>query len=167
MQQDGQQCDRQYGGTELCRMPEPVHVCIFSWRSVCSLFFAILKVLRRLSFKREGDPMHVVILGCGYTGERVARRFLERGARVTAASRQPERLAALRIEAVRIENLRVEEGALVLHSLPPDAGCVWLQALGTAPARVVYLSTTGVYGAARVVDESTAVDPTHPRVEVE
>jgi nucleoside-diphosphate-sugar epimerase len=31
--------------------------------------------------------------------------------------------------------------------------------LGDAPARVVYLSTTGVYGAAPFVDESTGVDP--------
>jgi nucleoside-diphosphate-sugar epimerase len=90
--------------------------------------------------------LHVLILGCGYTGERVARRFLARGASVTATNSKTERF-------------EVAPGALVLHSVPPAGSRGLMDELGNAPARVVYLSTTGVYGAARFVDESTAAAP--------
>jgi nucleoside-diphosphate-sugar epimerase len=90
--------------------------------------------------------LHVLILGCGYTGERVARRFLARGASVTATDSKTERF-------------EVARGCLVLHSVPPEGSRGLVEKLGDAPARVVYLSTTGVYGAARFVDESTGVAP--------
>jgi nucleoside-diphosphate-sugar epimerase len=90
--------------------------------------------------------LHVLILGCGYTGERVARRFLARGASVTSINSKTERF-------------EVARGALVLHSVPPEGSRGLVEKLGAAPARVVYLSTTGVYGAARFVDEFTAVAP--------
>ena len=67
--------------------------------------------------------MRVLILDCGFTGQRVARRFLDRGAHVTVTTRDPQRLTALgaaaRVEAIRAEDLRVPSGALVLHSIPP------------------------------------------------
>jgi nucleoside-diphosphate-sugar epimerase len=103
--------------------------------------------------------VNVVVLGCGFTGERVARRFLARGARVTVTARHPERLADLGAEAVLLEQLRVTPGALVLHSLPPDGSQGVLEMLGDAPARVVYLSTTGVYGNQRFVNEWTPAAP--------
>jgi nucleoside-diphosphate-sugar epimerase len=90
--------------------------------------------------------LHVLILGCGYTGERVARRFLARGATVTTTNSKTERF-------------EVAPGALVLHSVPPEGSRGLVDKLGDAPARMVYLSTTGVYGAARIVDESTGVAP--------
>lgn len=37
--------------------------------------------------------MDILILGCGYTGRRVAKRFLARGAHVTASTRDPRKLA--------------------------------------------------------------------------
>jgi nucleoside-diphosphate-sugar epimerase len=76
----------------------------------------------------------------------VARRFLDRGARVMTTNRNTERF-------------EVARGALVLHSVPPEGSHGLVERLGDAPARVVYLSTTGVYGAARFVDESTAAAP--------
>lgn len=100
-----------------------------------------------------------MILGCGYTGERVARRFLGRGAQVTATARDPQRLADLGAEVVRLSELCVRPGSLVLHSIPPAGAPGLLDALGDAPARVVYLSTTGVYGDARFVNEFTPVAP--------
>jgi nucleoside-diphosphate-sugar epimerase len=113
----------------------------------------------------------VVVLGCGFTGVRVARRFLERGARVTVTTRSPERLAGLGATVVRFEELEIEPGALVLHSIPPDGPPPLFETLGDAPARVVYLSTTGVYGDQRVVNELTPVAPDAPqyfaRVETE
>jgi nucleoside-diphosphate-sugar epimerase len=115
--------------------------------------------------------VHVLILGCGYTGIRVARRFLARGERVTATTRNPERLAGLGAHIIRFEELRVEPGALVLHSIPPDGPPRLFESLGDAPARVVYLSTTGVYGRTPAVNELTPVAPDSPqqlaRVEVE
>lgn len=98
--------------------------------------------------------MTVIILGCGFTGERVARRMLARGARVIATSREPARLASLGVEAMRVEDVTRVPDSLILHSIPE--GSPDLHPL--SPARVVYLSTTGVYGSAKVVDETTPVD---------
>ena len=39
-----------------------------------------------------GKTLDILILGCGYTGQRVAKRFLAMGARVTATTRNPQRL---------------------------------------------------------------------------
>jgi nucleoside-diphosphate-sugar epimerase len=90
--------------------------------------------------------LDVLILGCGYTGRRVARRFLAHGANVTETHRNTARF-------------EVKPGALVLHSVPPEGSAGLLEMLGDTPARVVYLSTTGVYGDAQFVDESTPVSP--------
>ena len=117
--------------------------------------------------------MTVVILGCGFTGERVARRMKARGARVMATSRTPDKLAHLGIEVFHVEHFssRIEKGCVVLHSIPPESGLDVVSLLQDAPARVVYLSTTGVYGAAKQVDETTAVDwssdRARPRLEAE
>ena len=92
--------------------------------------------------------MNVLILGCGYTGQRVAERFRARGATVTGTNRSWD-LADIR--------RAVTPGVLVLHSVPPVTNV--LEALADAPARVVYLSTTGVYGSAAAVDENTPVEP--------
>lgn len=54
-------------------------------------------------------------------------------------------------------------GVRVLHSIPVRAMPVIGPLLGRCAARVVYLSTTGVYGAAHRVDESTPVAPRVPR----
>jgi nucleoside-diphosphate-sugar epimerase len=125
-----------------------------------------------------------VILGCGFTGVRVARRLLERGARVIATGRKPASLADLeRAGAAAVEldvaqpahrarlAAAVPEGARVLHSIPlftlddrlQDPTPVLLEALGRRPARMVYLSTTGVYGDRSQVDETTLPAPVLPR----
>ena len=119
---------------------------------------------------------HVLILGCGFTGQRVARRFLAGGANVTVTTRTPERLAGLAQLGARVITLddladHLRPGSLVLHSIPPSGPPNLVDTLGTAPARVVYLSTTGVYGAATHVDETTPVDlqseRARPRLEAE
>ena len=60
----------------------------------------------------------------------------------------------------------IEPGCLVLHSIPPEGAPDVVSLLGDAPARVVYLSTTGVYGSAHVVDETTEVDWSSERARV-
>jgi nucleoside-diphosphate-sugar epimerase len=118
----------------------------------------------------------VLILGCGFTGSRVARRMQARGARVTVTTRDASRLQelaktgvqVLELDATRdVPHLHLPEGTLVLHSIPviekhgnlfdPTPGL--LKALGRAPARIVYLSATGVYGEAHDVDEHTPIAP--------
>jgi len=104
--------------------------------------------------------LDLLILGCGYTGQRVATRFLARGARVTVTTRDPQRLTGLHAEIIRLSDVpgRIQRGTLVLHSIPPQEGLNVLDLLGDAPARVVYLSSTGIYGRATFVDEHTPVD---------
>ena len=86
--------------------------------------------------------------------------MLARGARVTVTTRNPGDLAELGARVVAFERVGefVREGVRVLHSIPPEGSAGVVEMLGEAPARVVYLSTTGVYGGALVVDEATAVD---------
>jgi nucleoside-diphosphate-sugar epimerase len=102
----------------------------------------------------------LLILGGGYTGQRVAARFLERGARVTITTRDPSRVPISGAEVIRLEDVpsHIVPGALVLHSIPPNGPSGVLDLLGDAPARIVYLSSTGVYGASSSVDERTPVD---------
>ncbi|MEO8659814.1 MAG: NAD-dependent epimerase/dehydratase family protein [Bryobacteraceae bacterium] len=116
-------------------------------------------------------------MGCGFTGVRVARQCLRRGVRVIATTRTPEHLDFLRREGAEIialdagaadlRALPVPAGVVVLHSVPMmerngmavDPTPALLNTLEDRPQRMVYLSTTGVYGAAKVVDERTEPAP--------
>jgi nucleoside-diphosphate-sugar epimerase len=108
----------------------------------------------------------VLVLGAGFTGERVARRFEARGHDVV-------RTRSSNLPLPDVSLLRALPGAewLVLHSIPlvrsatglVDPTPMLLEGLGTKAKRLVYLSTTGVYGAATEVDETTPVAPRTPR----
>jgi nucleoside-diphosphate-sugar epimerase len=123
--------------------------------------------------KSEDGNLELLILGCGFTGQRVARRFVEHGVRVLATTRDPSKLAGLGVESLALGDVpaRLSRGALVLHSIPPGGPSGLLELLGDKPARLVYLSSTAVYGAATVVDETTPVDPStgqaSARIEIE
>jgi nucleoside-diphosphate-sugar epimerase len=110
-------------------------------------------------------PLDVLILGCGYTGRRVAKRFLARGARVTATTRNPQKLANLGAEIIDSDDYpaHVRPDMLVLHSIPPGGPAGLLDALRHKARRLVYLSSTAVYGAATIVNETTAVDSSTER----
>jgi nucleoside-diphosphate-sugar epimerase len=115
----------------------------------------------------------LVILGCGYTARRLGRF----DPRALAFTRTTAGLAALGLEPVRwdaaapdaAERLarEVPEGSTVLYSVPTlrtpggldEPAPRLLPALAGKARRVVYLSTTGVYGPARHVDEHTPVNP--------
>jgi nucleoside-diphosphate-sugar epimerase len=109
--------------------------------------------------------MDLLILGCGFTGYRVASRFLAKGARVTATTREPQRLNLPGANAIRTEDVaaHLRPGMLVLHSIPPDGSSGLVAKLGDLPSRVVYLSSTAVYGSTTLVDEHTPVDLTSDR----
>jgi len=123
-----------------------------------------------------------IVLGCGYTGARVAARLLARGVGVLAASRGVSGLGSLSsrgasilaldatrpasLEALAAAAARLEPGFGVVCSVPPierdgelaDATADLLAACGR-PARVVYLSSTSVYGRQETIDGSSEVAP--------
>lgn len=120
-----------------------------------------------------------LILGCGYTGRRVAALLLERGWSLAATTRSLGRLADLAGRGVQVlrydacEASRIAPsaaGSRVLLSLPTlrRDGALFepvptaLAALQGRPAHLTYLSTTGVYGVAQVVNSQT---PAAPRTE--
>lgn len=128
--------------------------------------------------------MAFLILGTGYTGTLVARRLLQAGEEVHVTTRHPEALGVLqstgsagslhlyRLETTDEESIRALAGRLpdglrALHSIPVledeegpfETTASLLGQLGPRLERVVYLSTTGVYGRAEEVDETTLVAP--------
>lgn len=121
----------------------------------------------------------VLILGCGDIGMRVARLWQRRGMPVRALARSRESAARLFStgivpvagdldEAQSLAGL-VLDGSLVYYLAPPPREGVRDQRVRTlldahraaAPERLVYISTTGVYGdrGGEWVDESTPPDP--------
>lgn len=131
-----------------------------------------------------GTPATRLVVGCGYLGERVARRWLATGDRVVAITRRPARAAEL--AALGIEPLVADVTAAAFPAagtLPAAATVFWAvgfdRAAGTThrdvhvhglgrlldalpgDPRVILSSSTGVWGDedGRVVDEST---PAHP-----
>ncbi len=105
----------------------------------------------------------VLILGAGYTGSRVARILSAQGYGVMTLRSSDIDFNAPDATAQLLP--KVADKCLVLHSipsLPGNADARFLDALGKA-SRIVYLSTTGVYGGAEHVDEHTPIAPRNPR----
>jgi nucleoside-diphosphate-sugar epimerase len=126
---------------------------------------------------------NTLILGCGYIGRRLAHHYLGQGARVLGVVRTAESAAALAAEGIPALTLDLAgvpgpediaalglAGAQVFHlAPPPESGTLDLHtrhlveafARGGDPARVVYISTTGVYGdcGGDWVDEGRQVKP--------
>jgi nucleoside-diphosphate-sugar epimerase len=103
------------------------------------------------------------ILGCGYTGERLATRLLALGHPVLATTRRPERAEALQALGVAAAlEVPVVDGGVVVDSVP--GGSAHLAARLTKARRIVYLSATSVYGRGdgSWVDEDTPVRPDSP-----
>ncbi|HTP88313.1 MAG TPA: NAD-dependent epimerase/dehydratase family protein [Bryobacteraceae bacterium] len=101
----------------------------------------------------------VLILGCGFTGRRLDARLRARGCNVTGTTRRTldlEKPGAL--DALRS---MVTPGMRVLHSVPtlPDGLDREAVAALEGAARIVYISTTAVYGDAEFVDENTPAAP--------
>ncbi len=106
----------------------------------------------------------IVFIGCGYVGARLARQYQRRGQRVLGVVRSEaglERLQGLGIPGIR-RDLETDDladlplaGARVFHLAPPPANGVTdgitrrlaetFAQVGD-PGRLVYVSTTGVYG---------------------
>jgi nucleoside-diphosphate-sugar epimerase len=134
---------------------------------------------------RMQDPTAVVIVGAGYTGGRLAQRLVAAGrqvwlTRTTAAAATAQATAlgpTVRGVGLRLVLPMTPSDLAALEALPanatwvllappsigPDAGRAEAALLARAarPRRVVYVSSTGVYGpaAGAWVDEATAPAP--------
>ncbi|MGD9632988.1 MAG: NAD-dependent epimerase/dehydratase family protein [Pirellulales bacterium] len=125
-----------------------------------------------------------LLFGCGYLGERVAKRWLDAGHAVVVVTRSQERAAAFTqsgfqpivadiTQPVALRNLPAADTVLFSVGFDRTAGGsieqVYagglqnvLAALPSTVRRVIYISTTGVYGSGHDgewVDEDTPSDP--------
>lgn len=124
--------------------------------------------------------MHMVILGCGYSGTAIAEAALAAGSTVTGTARTEDKAQALGERRIRgtvfdgsvlSDALRAElaEATHLVQSIPPGTTGDPLLALVGGRVRefcpklewIGYLSTVGVYGdaAGGWVDEDTPVNP--------
>lgn len=123
------------------------------------------------------------MVGCGYTGRRLAAMCLDAGRDFLGLVRSGESLAELRAHGIPAEHLDLDApgGALpggwtagravVYMAPPPGAGArdprvrAFLDRLAAPPGALVYLSTTAVYGdtGGAPVDEETFPDPASDR----
>ena len=117
----------------------------------------------------------VIILGLGFTGQRLARRLLREGIQTYAAARNAGRFRDLADAGLLLSELKLDspgvpalpKRAILVHLIPPltapeNAGLrAIVQELD--PRRVVYVSSTGVYGDQVDVDAKTPVQPNDER----
>jgi len=122
---------------------------------------------------------HVLIVGCGYVGARLAER-LSPVYDITALVRSAESVSNLARRGIRAEAMdldrvraaatvpeRLEQEATIYLAPPSIAGESdlrldrFLQLASVPPRTFIYLSTTGVYGNTdgKLVDESSAIRP--------
>jgi len=122
-----------------------------------------------------------VIVGCGYVGERLARALTGTVSAMTGSAGRAARLRESGIAALACDldqlttdaPLPIETRGSVLIYLapPPGSGPAdrrlrrTLAALAGKPSRIVYMSTTGVYGdaAGATIDEARQPRPTTAR----
>jgi nucleoside-diphosphate-sugar epimerase len=126
--------------------------------------------------------MHSVsIIGCGYTGSRLAARWRSRGRSVRGFGSRPESLSGIAAVGADPALLNLDlaltspvdlHDQVVYYTVPPAPagdGDARLERLfgnvAGSPYRFVYLSTTGVYGDRHgaAVDEETPAQPTTAR----
>lgn len=114
----------------------------------------------------------VVILGLGFTGQRLARRLLREGEKVFAAVRGIERFRNLGDAGLVLSELAhgavpLPKHAKLVHLIPPlpDPENYRLHEVieNLQPARVIYVSSTGVYGEQSEVNGTTATGPADER----
>lgn len=125
-----------------------------------------------------GMNSHILVVGCGDIGLRVAARHLLQGDRVTGVVRRLEAAAALSARGIEplIANLDgrwpVPPADAIYWCAPPPASgrddprlALALATLPAPPLGLLYISTTGVYGdcQGRWIDEAEPLKPKSER----
>jgi len=127
--------------------------------------------------------MHALVIGCGYLGRRVAAIWRLRGDRVSALTRSPENAAALQAEGIdpivgdvldpaSLRNLPSADAVLYAVGFDKTASATKrevyvtglenvLREIGPRVGRLVYISSTSVYGqdAGEWIDETSICTP--------
>jgi nucleoside-diphosphate-sugar epimerase len=103
---------------------------------------------------------HWFIIGAGYTGGRLVARLRGEGEQVTATRRHATD-GAVELDLARPETVRLPDDAIVVCLAPPGPDPAGEVALLTGARRLVYVSSTGVYGPGNGawVDESWPLEP--------
>jgi nucleoside-diphosphate-sugar epimerase len=107
----------------------------------------------------------VIVLGLGFTGQRLTRRLLREGVPVWAAVRGVERFRELADAGLTLSELSspaLPKNAIVAYLIPPvESLRPFIAEL--EPKRIVYVSSTGIYGDQVEVNENTAPSPNDER----
>lgn len=120
----------------------------------------------------------VLIAGCGYIGERIARSYRESGVEVTCMVRSAEHASRLEsagfatnvsalddLGAVALPELK---GRIIFYLVPPPGGGIadsrarnFIARIPESgkPAKIVYMSATSVYSGSGVVTEESQTEP--------
>jgi len=145
--------------------------------SLFSLILACNKTQRLYGYAIT-HPLRLImiIIGCGYVGQRVAQKLQQQRKVITGIVRSDTTIAALKKINIDTIQCDLETEALVVNSTlnesifyfapPPSQGKedlgmkTFIDGLATSglPRRIVYISTTGVYGNCK----GEWVDETHP-----
>lgn len=110
-------------------------------------------------------PDKLFIAGCGYIGRRIALLAKTKGYRISALVRSPEKISDIVNAGIQTVTANMDDssslmglpiaGATVIYLIPPPGGGVtdprvrnFCRAVpaGSEPAKIVYISTSGVYG---------------------
>ncbi len=115
-------------------------------------------------------PDPVIILGLGFAGQRLARRLRSRGVPVWAVVRDANRFREFTAMGVEIHAMEsgippkaIPGDAVLVHSIPPlpdpEKNAIHSLVQEINPRRILYISSTGVYGAQTHVTEQTQAAP--------
>jgi uncharacterized protein YbjT (DUF2867 family) len=111
------------------------------------------------------ENVPVIILGPGYTASRLAIRLISRNIPVFAAARETAkhaRLQAAGVAVMSLEQAKLPENARIVYSIPPlsisEAEPIRRLIEQLAPVRLIYISSTSIYGNVSKVHENSPID---------
>lgn len=113
----------------------------------------------------------IIVLGLGFTGQRLAWRLLRRGLSVCAPVRGIERFRKLRDAGLVLSEFGAASGlpkdSVLVDLIPPlqeaENAALRQYMQDLEPSRVIYVSSTGVYGDQTEVNEKTPAMPSDER----
>lgn len=113
----------------------------------------------------------IIVLGLGFTGQRLAWRLLRRGVSVCAVVRGVDRFRKLADAGLVLSEFgaapALPKNSVLINLIPPlpEAENAALRRCiqDLAPSRVLYISSTGVYGDQTEVDAKTPARPNDER----